>query len=59
MVDPAPRTLPDPELQPYLARDALIGLDHLLTGQSHGESIRCHHVGAIIRLIVQAAPPLR
>lgn len=45
---------PDPALQPHLARQALAGLDTLLTGQRRGESIPTDQVGAIVRLIVQA-----
>jgi hypothetical protein len=45
----------DPELQRALARDGLIGLDALLTALPAGESIACAYVGALVRLIVQAA----
>jgi hypothetical protein len=46
---------PDPELQAHLAREALLALDQLIAGQTAGEMIACARVGALLRLIVQAA----
>jgi hypothetical protein len=43
----------DADLQPFLARDALLGLDQLLAGQAPGETIGADRVGAIVRLIAQ------
>ena len=45
----------DAELQAALARDGLAALDQLLTGQPAGDSIACARIGALIRLIQQAA----
>ena len=45
----------DPELQPYLARDALRGLNRLLAMMPPGETIECDLIGAQLRLIEQAA----
>jgi hypothetical protein len=45
----------DPELQAVLARDGLSALDRLLAGQPPGEAIPCHQIGALVRLIDQAA----
>lgn len=45
----------DPELQPYLIRDALHGLDRLLSAQPSGTEIDSALVSALVRLIVQSA----
>ena len=38
-----------------VARDAMAGLDQLLTGQAPGEVIGCERVGALVGLIAAAA----
>ena len=43
------------ELAPYIARDALDGLDRLLTAQRPGDTILCAEIAAMIRLIADAA----
>lgn len=45
----------DAELQPWLARDALHGVNHLLAAQPRGELIAAHEIAAIIHLIAQAS----
>lgn len=41
----------DPELAPALARDALAGLDQLLTAQEPGSRIEYRYIGALVRVI--------
>lgn len=45
---------PDPELQPYLARDAMRGLNSLLGQMGPHEVIECDTIVAITTLIEQA-----
>ncbi|HEV2747732.1 MAG TPA: hypothetical protein VGW34_10605 [Allosphingosinicella sp.] len=45
----------DPELQPALARLSLAALDRLLTLVPAGESLPAAELGALVRLIHQAA----
>lgn len=48
------RSTPDPELQPQLARDAIAGLDRLLSLSPPQERLLARHLGALVRLIRQA-----
>lgn len=45
----------DPEHQASLARHGLSALDQLLNSQPPGDRITCEGVGALVRLIAQAA----
>lgn len=45
----------DPELQAALARHGLKALDRLLTGQAPGNDLPADQIGALVRLINQAA----
>ena len=45
----------DPELQPFLARDALALLDELLTLIDPTETVSAGQMGAMIRLMRQAS----